>query len=149
MLTITKLEIDNSTQKMDSIISLGLRVSNKNDKFEILYGPLSVDVASDEVPLGKNTIRGFSQKPHNDTDLEMTMTLDNANVDKFAVDDLKSDISAKEMVFDVYVGGKIGFKIGSLHMINVPFLSSCHQIKQMDVDFGRRPGCDVKMFAFR
>ncbi|KAK7290332.1 hypothetical protein RIF29_04663 [Crotalaria pallida] len=147
-LNVTKLEVDN-TEKMDAIINLGIRVSNKNEKLEILYGPLSIDVISSDVSLGNTKIQGFSQKPKNDKDFDLRMTMNNANVDNDAVDSLKSDIAAKEMVFDVYVGGNIGFKIGNLHMTNVPFLSSCHEINQMDVDFGRRPACEVKMFAFR
>lgn len=134
---------------MDADISLGLRISNKNEKLKLLYGPLSVDVTSEDVPLGMAKLKGFSQMPKNDTDLDMTMALHNADVDKYAADDLKSDINANEMVFDVYVSGHIGLKVGSLQMTDIPFLASCHQIKQMDVDFGRRPECDVKMFAFR
>ncbi|MCH93222.1 hypothetical protein A2U01_0014170 [Trifolium medium] len=117
---ITKFQVDYSSQKMDTIISLG-----------------------------KTTLGGFAQMPRNETDLDMTMTTNDANVNKYAADDLKSDISAYEMVFDVYISGKIGVQIGSLHMINVPFLSSCEQIKKMDVDYGRKPECDIKMFSFR
>ncbi|KAF1891016.1 hypothetical protein Lal_00001151 [Lupinus albus] len=148
-LNITKLEVDNNSEQLHAIISLGIRVSNKNEKMEILYGPLFVDVISEEVALGNAIVEGFSQKAQNDTNLDMQMTISNAKVDRDAVESLKSDIDSKEMVFDVYVGGHIGFKIGSMHMTNVPFLSSCHEIKQMDVDFGRRPACDVKMFSFR
>ncbi|TKY47273.1 Late embryogenesis abundant protein, LEA-14 [Spatholobus suberectus] len=146
---ITKLQVDDGSQKMDAVIGLGLLFSNKNDKIKLLYGPLSIDVTSENVLLGKTKVREFSQKPMNDTNLNMTMTLDNADVNKHAADDLKQDIKAYEMVFDVYVGGHIGFQVASLQMNNVPFLASCHQIKRMDVDFGRRPECAVKMFAFR
>ncbi|XP_027336623.1 uncharacterized protein LOC113850326 [Abrus precatorius] len=149
MFNITKLQVDNNTQKMDAIINLVLKVSNKNEKLKLFYSPLSVDVASDDVPLGKTKVHGFSQMPMNDTNLNMTMVLENADVNTYAVDDLKSDIKAYEMVFDVYVNGKIGFQVGSWHMSKVPFLVSCHQIKRMDVDFGRRPPCNVKMFAIR
>ncbi|OIV95668.1 hypothetical protein TanjilG_01462 [Lupinus angustifolius] len=148
-LNITKLEVDNNSEQLHAIISLGIRVSNKNEKMEILYGSLFVDITSEEVPLGNAIVGGFSQKAQNDTNLDMEMTISNAKVDRDAVNSLKSDIDSKEMVFDVYVGGHIGFKVVGMHMTNVPFLSSCHEIKQMDVDFGRRPACDVKMFSFR
>ncbi|KAE9598880.1 putative Late embryogenesis abundant protein, LEA-14 [Lupinus albus] len=148
-LNITKLELDNNSQNLNAAIGLGIRITNKNEKTVILYGPLSVDVVSEDVPLGNAKVGRFSQEAQNETNLDLKMTMNNVMVDKDAVDSLKSDIDAKEMVFDVYVGGYIGFKIGNMHMTNVPFLSSCHEIKQMDVDFGRRPACDVRMFAFR
>ncbi|XP_073224918.1 uncharacterized protein [Cicer arietinum] len=125
---------------MDASISLGLRFSNKNEELKLLYGPLFLDVTSDGVLLGKTKLNGFSQMPRNDTDLDMTMTMNHASVNKYDADELKSDIMANEMVFDVFVSGNIGVHIGSLKMINVPFLTSCEQIKRMDVDFGRRPG---------
>ena len=146
---ITKFEVDSNTQKMDAIINLGLRFTNKNDELKLLYSALFIDVNSDGVLLGKTKVNGFSQMPKNETDMDMTMTTNEAIVDKYAADDLKSDINAYEMVFDVYVSGKIGLKIGSMHMMNVPFLSSCEQINQMDVDYGRKPECDVKMFSSR
>jgi hypothetical protein len=146
---VTKFQVDYSSQKMDAIISLGLRFSNKNEELKLLYGPLSIDVTSDDVLLGKTKLGGFAQMPRNETNLDMTMITNHAIVDKYAADDLKSDISAYEMVFDVYISGNIGVQIGSLHMINVPFLSSCEQIKKMDVDYGRKPECDIKMFSFR
>ncbi|CAJ2640525.1 hypothetical protein L195_g034482 [Trifolium pratense] len=146
---VTKFQVDYNSQKMDTIISLGLKFSNKNEELKLLYGPLFIDVTSDDVLLGKTTLSGFAQMPRNETNLDMTMTTNDANVNKYAADDLKSDISAYEMVFDVYISGKIGVKIGSLHMINVPFLSSCEQIKKIDVDYGRKPECDIKMFSFR
>lgn len=148
-LSVNKLQVDDRSQKMDATIGLGLRFSNKNEQMKLLYGPLFVDVSSEDVALGEARIRGFSQMPQNDTDLNMNMTMNHANVDKYAADELKADIKAYEMVFDVYVSGKIGIQVGSLHMINVPFLSTCHQIKKLDVDFGRRPECEVKMFAYR
>lgn len=146
-LNITKLEVNES--KMNAVINMTLRVSNNNDKLILLYSTISVFVTSQRVTLGETRIGGFSQRPKNDTDFEMKMVLNNVDVNKFAVDDLKSDISVKEVVYDVYVQGKIGFKVGSLKMDNVPFLSSCRQINQRDVDLGRRPGCDAKMFASR
>ncbi|XP_019439084.1 PREDICTED: uncharacterized protein LOC109344792 [Lupinus angustifolius] len=148
-LNITKLELDKNSQNLNADIGLGIRITNKNEKTVILYGPLSVDVVGEDVPLGNAKVGRFSQEAQNETNLDLKMTMDNVMVDKDAVDSLKSDIDAKEMVFDVYVGGYIGFKIGNMYMTNVPFLSSCHEIKQMDVDFGRRPACDVRMFAFR
>ncbi|CAL0334757.1 unnamed protein product [Lupinus luteus] len=148
-LNITKLELDKNSQNLNAAIGLGIRITNKNEKTVILYGPLSVDVISEDVPLGNAKVGRFSQEAQNETNLDLKMTMNNVMVDKDAVDSLKSDIDAKEMVFDVYVGGYIGFKIRSMQMTNVPFLSSCHEIKQMDVDFGRRPACDVRMFAFR
>ncbi|KAK7387308.1 hypothetical protein VNO78_28015 [Psophocarpus tetragonolobus] len=144
---ITKLQVDDGSQKMDDVIGLGLLFSNKNDKLKLLYGPLLLYLNSEDVLLGKKKLDGFSQRPLNDTYLDMIMTLDNADVNKYAADDLKSDIYADEMVFDVYVGGHIGFQVGKLEMNNVPFLASCHQIKRKDVDFGRRPQCDVKLFT--
>lgn len=146
---IIKFQVDNSSQNMDASISLGLRFSNKNEELKLLYGPLFLDVTSDGVLLGKTKLNGFSQMPRNDTDLDMTMTMNHASVNKYDADELKSDIMANEMVFDVFVSGNIGVHIGSLKMINVPFLTSCEQIKRMDVDFGRRPGCNIKMFAYR
>ncbi|GAU18621.1 hypothetical protein TSUD_124530 [Trifolium subterraneum] len=146
---VTKFQVDYSSQKMDAIVSLGLRFSNKNDELELLYGPLSIDVTSDDLLLGKTKLSGFTQMPRNETDLDMTMITNHAIVNKYAADDLKSDISAYEMVFNVQISGNIGVQIGSLHMINVPFLSSCEQIKKMDVDYGRKPECDIKMFSFR
>lgn len=148
-MNIAKFQVDDRTQTMNAVISLGLRFSNKNEKLKLLYGPLLVDVSSEDVSLGQTKHNGFSQMPKNDTDMDMTMTLNHANVNKDAADDLKSDIDAYEMIFDVYVSGNIGMEVGSLKMINVPFLSSCHQIKRMDVDFGRKPECEVRMFAFR
>lgn len=146
---MTKLQVDSSSQKMDAIINLGLRFSNKNEELKLLYGPLFVEVISNDVLLGRTKVKGFSQVPKNDTNLDMTMTTNDENVNVYATDDLKSDIKAYEMVFDVYVSGNIGVQIGSLHMVNVPFLSSCEQIKQMDVDYGRKPDCDIKMFSYR
>ncbi|RZB50751.1 hypothetical protein D0Y65_047572, partial [Glycine soja] len=146
---ITKLQVDDGSQKMNAVIGLGLIFSNKNDKLKLLYGPLDVDVTSEDVLLGKKKLGGFYQNPLNDTQLDMTMTLENADVDKYAAEDLISDIKAYEMVFDLYVGGHIGFQVGKLQMNNVPFLASCHQIKREDVDFGRKPECDVKLFAAR
>ncbi|KAK7305559.1 hypothetical protein VNO77_43465 [Canavalia gladiata] len=146
---ITKLEFDDNSQKLNSVINLGLKFSNNDEKLKLLYGPLSIDVSSEDVPLGKTKLNGFSQKPMNDTILDMTMTLVNADVNKYAMDDLKSDIKSNEMVLNVYGGGKIGIQVGSLEMNNVPFLVSCQRIKRMDVDFGRRPQCDVKLFASR
>ncbi|KAG4989506.1 hypothetical protein JHK82_031830 [Glycine max] len=146
---ITKFQVDDGSQKMNSVIGLGLIFSNKNDKLKLLYGPLDVDVTSEDVLLGKKKQGGFSQKPLNVTNLDMTMTLENADVDKYAAEELKSDIKAYEMVFDLYVGGHIGFQVGKLQMNNVPFLASCNQIKREDVDFGRKPECEVKLFAAR
>ncbi|KAK7302035.1 hypothetical protein RJT34_12914 [Clitoria ternatea] len=143
------LNVNNETQKMDSVIHLGLMVSNNNEKLKLLYGPLKVEVSSEDVALGKTTVEGFSQMPKNVTTLQMTMTLENADVNKYAASDLKSDINAHEMEFDVYASSHIGFQVGSLQMDNVPFLIACHQIKKMDVDFGRRPECNVKMLAVR
>ena len=147
-LNITKLHLD-SQNKLDTNISLLLRVSNQNEKLVLLYGPLYVVVTSEKVTLGEAHIKGFSQKPKNDTNFEMEMVLEKADANKYAVDELRSDMSANEVVYDIYMSGKIGFKVGSLKMTNVPFLSSCRQIKQLDVDFGRRPECDAKMFGSR
>jgi len=146
---ITKFQVDEESHKMNAVIGLGLLFSNKNDKLKLLYGPLNVEVTSEDILLGRNTVDGFSQMPLNDTNLDMTMTVKNVDVDTDAADDLKSDIKANEMEFNVYAGGHIGFKVGSLEMNNVPFLASCQEIKMMEVDFGRRSQCDVKLFAAR
>lgn len=146
---INKFQVNYNSQKMDAIINLGLRFSNKNEEFKLLYGPLFVDVISDDVQLGNTKLKGFSQMPRNETDLDMTMTTNHGVVNNAAANDLKSDISAYETVFDVYITGNIGVQIGGLHMINVPFLSTCAQIKKIDVDYGRKPECDIKMFSFR
>ncbi|XP_058750382.1 uncharacterized protein LOC131629047 [Vicia villosa] len=146
---VSKFQVNYNSQKMDAIVNLGLRFSNNNEELKLLYGPLFVDVISNDVQLGNTKLKGFTQMPRNETDLDMTMTTNHEIVNNDAADDLKSDIGAYEMVFDVYISGNIGVKIGSLHMINVPFLSTCEQIKKMDVDYGRKPECDIKMFSFR
>ncbi|KAL2333090.1 hypothetical protein Fmac_014303 [Flemingia macrophylla] len=146
---ITKFQVDDGSQKMNAIIGLELMFSNMNGRFKLLYGLLDVNVRSEDVLLGENKLSGFSQSPMNDTNLDMTMTMENADVSKYAADDLKSDMNANEVVFDVFVGGHIGFEVGKLEMSNVPFLTSCHQIKRTDVDNGRRPECSVKMFGIR
>ncbi|ESW18896.1 hypothetical protein PHAVU_006G080100 [Phaseolus vulgaris] len=146
---ITGFQVDEGSQKMDAVIGLKLLFSNKNDKLQLLYGPLSIDVTSENILLGKNKVDAFTQMPLNDTNLDMIMTVNNADVNPYAAEDLKADIKANEMVFDVYAGGHIGFKVGSLEMNNVPFVACCHEINLMDVDFGRRPSCDVKLFSGR
>ncbi|CAK8566120.1 unnamed protein product [Lathyrus sativus] len=147
--SINKLQVNYNSHKMDATINLGLRFSNKNEEFKLLYGPLFVDVISEDVLLGNTKLKGFSQMPRNDTDLDITMKTNHEVVDTDAADDLKSDIGAYETVFNVYISGKIGVQIGGLHMINVPFLSICEQIKKIDVDYGRNHECDIKMFSLR
>ncbi|KAL5077024.1 hypothetical protein RYX36_016008 [Vicia faba] len=147
--SINKFQVNYNSHKMDANINLGLKFSNKNEEFKLLYGPLFVDVISEGVKLGNTKLKGFSQMPRNETDLDITMTTNHEIVNNYAADELKSDISAYEMVFDVYISGNIGVQMGGLHMINVPFLSTCEQIKKMDVDYGRKPECDIKMFSFR
>lgn len=149
-LSITKLQqVDNNIQGMNvAVISLGVRVSNKNEKLNLLYGPLTVDVfTGKDVKLGRTRVEGFSHKPHNDTDLDMTMTLDNAKVNTQVVDQL--NMNANQMVVDVYISGNFGMKVGRFQVTAVPFLSSCRQINQTDMDYGRSQGCDFKIFAFR
>nr|KYP76083.1 hypothetical protein KK1_020305 [Cajanus cajan] len=146
---ITKFQVDDGSQKMNAVIGLELMFSNTNGRLKLLYGPLDVDVRSEDMILGKNKLSGFFQRPMNDTNLDITMKMENADVNKYAAEDFKSDMNANEVVFDVYVGGHIGFEVGNLDMSNIPFLASCHQINMMDVDNGRRPECSVKMFAIR
>jgi len=146
---VSQFEVDEGSQKMNDVIGLRLLFSNKNDKLKLLYGPLSIVTTSEDILLGKNNVDGFYQMPLNDTTLDMIMTANNVDVNTDAADDLKADIKSNEMVFDVYAGGNIGFKVGSLEINNVPFLASCNQIKLMDVDFGKRPPCDVKLFSSR
>ncbi|CAJ1960625.1 unnamed protein product [Sphenostylis stenocarpa] len=147
---VTEFQVDKGSRKMNAVIGLGLLFSNTNDRLKLLYGPLFVDVRSEDmVLLGKNNVGAFSQMPLNDTNLEIITTVNNVDVDGYAADDLKEEFNANEMVFDVYAGGHIGFKVGKMEMNNVPFLASCHQIKMMDVDFERRPPCDIKLFASR
>lgn len=146
-LNFAKLQVHDS-QQMDSILELELRVSNKNEKLKLLYGPLAVDVTSEDVKLGKTKVSGFSQKPLNDTFLDLNMKLQSARANPDAVNDIKSDLNAYDM-FDVYLSGTIGFQVATLKMTTVPFLSTCYEVKLTDVQLGRRPKCDVRMFAFR
>ncbi|KAL1370281.1 hypothetical protein HN51_000569 [Arachis hypogaea] len=147
-LNITKLQLDHQ-DKLSTTVFLLLRITNKNEKLTLLYSPLDVLVNSQGIKLGEDHIDKFSQKPQNDTDYHIKMENKNADVDRHAVEELNSDIQAKEVMYDIFVGGKIGLKLGGLEMANVPFLASCRHIKQFDVNLGRRPECDVRMFGFR
>ncbi|KAJ1376982.1 Late embryogenesis abundant protein [Sesbania bispinosa] len=149
-LSINNLHIDYNSQSIVGAISLEVRVSNKNERLMLLYEPLTVDVTKEKVQLGRTKIGGFSQMPQNDTNLDMTVTLDNARINKPGMDTIGFDMNnTYEMEFDVYLSGKIGLKVGGLNVSIVPFLSSCHQIKQKDVDNGKSPACEVNIFAFR
>ncbi|KAK4274940.1 hypothetical protein QN277_018097 [Acacia crassicarpa] len=147
---ITKLEVYNS-QKMESILELELKVSNQNQKLELVYGPLAIDVTNDDVKLRKTGITGFRQNPQNDTSLDVQMKVYNAGVNPNAArnNQSESNNSHEEAVFDVYMSGTVGFEVGTVHMITVPFLSACYEVKSTDVRLGRRPQCHVRMFAFR
>ncbi|XP_028768825.1 uncharacterized protein LOC114731279 [Neltuma alba] len=146
---MTKLQFHNS-QQMNSVLELELTVSNKNQKLRLIYGPLAFDVTSEDVKLEKTKITGFRQNPQNDTFLDAHMKVyNNAGVNPNAAGDTQSESNAHEAVFDVYLSGSIGFDIGTLHTISVPFLSACYEVKEIDVRLGRRPKCDIRMFAFR
>ena len=70
---------------------ISLRGSNKNKNLKLLYGTLNVDVTKEDVQLGRTKVGGFHQKAKNDTDLDVTMTLN----------EIKPDMNINEMVFDV------------------------------------------------
>ncbi|KAI9118017.1 hypothetical protein K1719_010349 [Acacia pycnantha] len=147
---ITKLQVCNS-QKMDSILELELTVSNQNQNLELVYGPLAIDVTNDDVISRKTGITGFHQNPQNDTSLDVQMKVYNAGVNPNAARNTQpeSNNSHEEAVFDVYLSGSVGFVVGTVHMITVPFLSACYDVMPTDVRLGGRPKCHVRMFAFR
>ena len=147
-LNVAKLQVDDS-HEMYADISLIVKISNKNEKLKLSYGPLTIDVSSDEVSLGKAKVGGFSQKAQNDTSLNVNMRQDKVKVDPDAVNEIRSDLKVHEMVFDVYLSGTIGLALGSMHINSLPFLSTCYAVKQQDVDFGKGPICEVKLFSFR
>ncbi|MED6197599.1 hypothetical protein PIB30_057997 [Stylosanthes scabra] len=147
-LNIAKLELDPQDKLSTSVVLL-LRMANKNGKLSLVYSPVDVLVQSEGITLGENRIDNFSQKPHDESDFPMTMETTNADTDKHAVEELKSDMDAKEVMYDVFVSGKIGFKMADMEMANVPFVATCRDIKQSEINLGRRPECDVHMFGFR
>ncbi|KAK7276133.1 hypothetical protein RIF29_17266 [Crotalaria pallida] len=133
----------------NAAMNLEVRVSNKNEKLSLLYGPLTVDVFTNKenVKLGSTGVEGFSHKPQNDTNLDMTISfLENAKADTHIVDQLNTN--SYEMLVDVYLRGYFGMKVGSLQVTIVPFLSSCREMKQKDVDNKKNNDCDFKIFSF-
>ncbi|KAI4306301.1 hypothetical protein L6164_029587 [Bauhinia variegata] len=146
-INVNKLQVDNS--RTDATLDVGILISNKNDKLKLLYGLLTVNVNSEGVELGHKQVHAFSQNPQNNKKLDLQMSLNDAKADTDAVNDIKSDMKAHEMEFDVYIVGTIGFEVGTVHMNTVPFLATCHQVQQKVLDFGGQPKCEVKMFSFR
>lgn len=144
------LHVDNP-QQPDSPLELELAVRNENQKLELIYGDLAVDVTCDDLKYGGKDILGFRQSPQNENLFNVQMKLVNAGGEgeNGKLGGFNIDGGDDETVFNVFLSGAIGFKFGRLGVIKVPFSSACYEVKQSDVRLGIRPKCRVRMFAFR
>ncbi|GAV58604.1 hypothetical protein CFOL_v3_02137 [Cephalotus follicularis] len=124
-----------------------LQVSNKNENAGLVFGPLAVDVSWEEIKLGRANVPGFSLHPKNSTTLTLHSGVATSQVDKDDEGEIKTSLKNRDMMIDVFLTGLIGFNLGGLRMNGLPLQIVCQDINLSDVDLGRQPACDVKIFT--
>ncbi|XP_022158431.1 uncharacterized protein LOC111024923 [Momordica charantia] len=155
-LQLSKFEIHDSTNQnhnnavLDARVDISMTVRNKNDKIELSYGDIVVNVASDDVKLGKSVIGGFSHGPGNTTYLNVTTNVVGDGVDRENALEIQEEKKRVEMVAQVRMEAIIGFHAGIFSIEKVPIHVRCDDVQQfLLVNRIKEASCNIRMFPFR
>lgn len=134
---------------LNANVKIRIQVLNKNQKVELEYGRLKVQVSSEDIHLGETMVSGFSQMPNKRRVLIIATKVRKSMVNAETAKILKENAKNKKITIDIVLSGNIGFDAGVIKTHWVPALITCHEINQFDVDMARKPICTVKIFGFR
>ncbi|XP_052185305.1 uncharacterized protein LOC127796944 [Diospyros lotus] len=133
---------------LNSKLDLILNATNNNNKYDFSYGTLSVRVSTTGVDLGRAKIAPFKQPRRHASVLNMTTTVQKADINEEDGEDFKSDYKTRQVVISVWLTGHIGIDYNTMKFSKLPLNVYCNSINQMAIDSGIQPKCRVKMFAF-
>ncbi|XP_038895624.1 uncharacterized protein LOC120083816 [Benincasa hispida] len=150
MLNLSKFETNNSTNQnnvlLNAKVDVSIEMRNKNDKIELSYSNIVVNLASDDVKLGRSVIPGFTHKPGNTTYFNVTMNVVGASTDKDNVSQLEDDRKRVQMNVQVTMESTVGFHIGIFNLNDVPIHVAC-DFKQFLLLYRiNEPPCNIRMF---
>lgn len=149
-LNISRLEISKKDKNtfLTADVQLLINVTNKNDRYDLSYSVLSVEVSSEDINLGTKEVAEFKQNPKKVSVLNVSTEVKKSVVDDAATDDLKSNYKDRQVVIDVVFEGSVTVNMEGRKLSGLPLKVLCTSIQQVDIDNGLQPQCRVKMFHF-
>ncbi|XP_008457557.2 uncharacterized protein LOC103497223 [Cucumis melo] len=152
MLNLSNFEIKNSTNQNDNNallnakLDMSIEMRNKNEKIELSYSSIVVNLVSEDVKLGRSVIPSFSHSPGNTTYLNVTMNVERVSTDKDNLSQLEDDRKKVQMDVQVKMEAKVGFHVGIFNLKNVPIHVACDFQQNLLVYRINEPPCNIRMF---
>lgn len=150
MLNLSKFEIGNSTNQnnvvLNAKVDMSIEMRNKNEKIELSYSNIVVNLASEDVKLGRSVIHGFSHDPGNTTYFNVTMNVVGDSTDKDNVLQLEDDRKRVQMNVHVTMEATVDFHVGIFKLNKVPIHVACDFRQFLLLYRINEPPCNIRMF---
>lgn len=152
-LDLTKFEIQNSTNQdnapLNSRVQMSVEMKNKNEKMELTYSNIAMNLVSEDVGLGKSVIAGFSHNPGNTSRFNLTIDVAGDSTDRENALELEDDKKKVQMDVQVTMEATIGFHLGIFHLNKVPIHVGCVYHQSLILYRAQQPPCNIRMFPTR
>ncbi|KAK1570550.1 hypothetical protein Q3G72_003605 [Acer saccharum] len=126
-LSFPRLEISSSSgQKLlTADVNMTFEVTNKNDKVVLNIRPLTVDVSSEKVNIGRAKTQGFSLNTGKSSMMNANYSVVKKKVDLSNTEQLEANIRHKQMVVDIELHGYVKINYGGLTINSLPMTAKC------------------------
>ncbi|CAA2966228.1 Hypothetical predicted protein [Olea europaea subsp. europaea] len=145
---VVKLYVNESKTDtfLTSEFNIRLNASNINDKIELIYSDMHVEVSSEGVDLGKMRLKDFTQKPSTTAEVKVHTSVKDKEVEDADGKDLEDESHVHQLLMDIVLRGHIDFSLHGKKLMNgFPFKVLCNSVYQGDIDNGHPSSCNVKM----
>lgn len=152
MLNLSDLKIQNSTNRnnnnalLNAKVAMMIEMKNKNEKLELTYSKIVVNLASEDLKLGKTVVPGFTHVPGNITVLNLKLNVAEDSTDRDNALQLQDDEKKVQMDVEVTMDATIGFHLGIFHMNKVPIHVDCDFQQFRLLYLLKEPTCNIRMF---
>ncbi|KAI9198304.1 hypothetical protein LWI28_013548 [Acer negundo] len=148
-LSFPRLEISSSSGQnlLTADVNITFEVTNKNDKVVLNIHPLTVDVSSEKVNIGRAKTRGFSLKTGKSSTMNAYYSVVKRKIDLSNTEQLEENIRDKHMVVDIELHGDMKINYGGLTINSLPMTVKCKGIWAAVFQSVDAPKCDVKLFS--
>ncbi|KAK2644645.1 hypothetical protein Ddye_019840 [Dipteronia dyeriana] len=148
-LSFPRLEISSSSgQKLlTADVNMAFEVTNKKDKVVLNIRPLTVDVSSEKVNIGRAKTRGFFLKTGKSSTMNAYSSVVKKKVDLSNTEQLEANIQDKQVVVDIELHGDMKISYGGLTINGLPMTVKCKGIWPSVFQSRDAPKCDVKLFS--
>ncbi|KAK3188550.1 hypothetical protein Dsin_028111 [Dipteronia sinensis] len=148
-LSFPRLEISSSAgQKLFTAdVNMSFEVTNKKDKVVLYIRPLTVDISSEKVNIGRAKTQGFSLITGKSSTMNAYSSVVKKKVDLSNTEQLEANIRDKQVVVDIELHGDMKINYGWLTINGLPMTIKCKGIWPAVFQSGDAPKCDVKLFS--